>query len=96
MLYLKVMSNEDLPDTDPLKDFSIIPINNTDRLVFVKDQSYPETDVHWCALIGPHAGSNQDGFDIPSHDKDRVVPLTGNAYVLNEQGKTIASHGVVK
>lgn len=90
MLYLKIMSGEDLSDSDPSKNFTIISIPNGHRLLFTADKSYSSYDPHVVALIGPHAGVDTAGFEIPDNEKDVVVPLTGNAYVLSESGKTIS------
>lgn len=94
MLYLKIMSDQNLADSDPQKNYIIVPIANGHRLAFVRDESYPKEDPHVVALIGPHAGCGTAFDNIPEEDKDMVVPLTGNAYVLSESGKTISSRGM--
>lgn len=91
MSYLKVMSAQDLPDSDPRKNFTLVPIGPGERLVFAADLSYPDDDPHVVALIGRWAGVDTEGFDIPKEEQDRVVALTGNAYVVSDQGKTLAS-----
>lgn len=90
MPYLKIMSSEDLHDSDKRKNFTIVTIGPLDRCVFVPDMSYPADDPHVCALIGPHAGVDIEGFDIPESERDRVVALTGMTYVMSDMGKTVA------
>lgn len=81
MLYIKMMSNEDCPDSDAWKNYKIIPIGDADTFSFYKS---------W-----------KDGGDVPQYvlsierQNGQVTcdVLTGNVYVMNEAGKTIASHG---
>jgi len=86
MLYVKIMSNENRPDTDPWHGFTIIPIANNEtlrfRAVIVPDGQVGNMEGERFALdvTGPEG-------EIHSH------LLSGNAYVMNEAGKTIASHG---
>lgn len=83
MLYVKIMSDEDMPDTDPYKNYRIVPVERNEVMQFVPnpikstDGSEPRfmLEVH-----GPEGG-------IETHH------LSGNAYVMTENGKTIASHG---
>jgi hypothetical protein len=86
MLYVKIMSNQDLADTDPWHTYTIISVPD-DRIMKFHRHPVPEGQV-----------GHKDGerFSLEIHHPDgSVVPhfLTGNAYVMNEAGKTIASHG---
>jgi hypothetical protein len=90
MLYVKIMSGEDLPDTDPCKNYTIVPLQNNEVMQFVRNQE----SLVWesgAQEVGPRPCRYQleihapDG-GIETHD------LSGNAYVMNESGKTIATH----
>lgn len=84
MLYLKIMSDQNLPDSDSCKDFTLYQISDKDRLSFERRSSTCEEE----------AGINVVYAVIDSENGERVEHwLTGNAYVLNAQGKTIASRG---
>jgi hypothetical protein len=79
MLYLKAMSSQDLPDTDPMKHYTLYPVPDDSALAFgVSDVSADGVRASWFTNKGL-----------------QTVELEGNAYVLNAQGKTIASHGVL-
>lgn len=84
MLYVKMMtdSRSSLADDHPHKRFTIIPVKDTEELTF---DASPGADEH-----APHVPTlfikREDGSYT-----ERV--LTGNVYVMNEAGKTIASHG---
>jgi hypothetical protein len=81
MLYVKMMSAEDCPDCDAWKDYKLFTVGDTDTFSFYKD---------W-----------QDGESKPRHvlhiaRADGTINsemLSGNVYIMNEAGKTIASHG---
>lgn len=75
MLYVKIMSDQNLPDTDPWKHYTIVPVENSQALEFVAKDDGHALLVH-----------TSDGSEL-------VTRLTGNAYVMNEHGRTIASHG---
>lgn len=82
MLYVKMMSAEDdTPDTDARKDYTLFTVGDSDVLSFYKDWpdggGKPSHVLHIERANGP----------IQSHE------LTGNVYIMNESGKTIASHG---
>jgi hypothetical protein len=76
MLYVKMMSAQDMPDDSPYKNYEIITVGNGDELSF----DFIEKDEP--ALFIRKA----DGTVFSR-------ALVGNAYVMNEAGKTIASHG---
>ena len=75
MLFLKTMSSQDLPDESPCKHFTLYPIPDDSAL------SFGASD-----LV-------QDGVRASwfTNKGLQTVELEGNAYVLNAQGKTIAS-----
>lgn len=76
MLYLKVMSDQNLPDTAAEKNFTLYQIPDSTALSFGKSDISPDrVRASWFTSEGL-----------------RTVELEGNAYVLNAQGKTIASH----
>lgn len=91
MLYVKIMADQDIPDTNPWKHYTIVPVENDQVMEFVDDVIEDP---------GVYAGTEQPE---PKHQHALLVhspdgskethPLTGNAYVMNEHGKTIASHG---
>lgn len=86
MLYVKIMQGEDLPDTNPWHTYVIIQVKDDETMQFVRNE-IPEDQVG--LLQGERyslAIKNKDG-DVRWHF------LRGNAYVMNEAGKTIASHG---
>lgn len=90
MLYVKIMSDELLPDTDPNKHYSIIPIQNDETMQFV--------DIGPIQLESglPPTGLRQPRFSLLVNGPDggnETHHLWGNAYVMSESGKTIASHG---
>jgi hypothetical protein len=82
MLTLKLMSEQDMPDDDPAKDFTLVQITDDEVLQFLRtgeSETYREYTCKVVALI-----KRRDGSEMP-------YPLVGNAYVMNENGKTIAS-----
>lgn len=79
MLYVKIMSSEDLADTDPYKNYSIVPVENDQVMQFVRNQD-PLESKYVLLVNSPDGG-------------DETHVLNGNAYVMNEHGKTIATHG---
>jgi len=76
MLYLKEMSTQDLPDTHPQKNFTLYPVPSDSAVSFGKSDINPK-------------GVRASWF---TNKGLQTVELQGNCYVLNEQGKTIASH----
>lgn len=86
MLYVKIMSQQDLADTDPWHTYQIIPVANDQIMKFQKN-TVPE------GQVGNKSGER---FSLEVYSPDGSVAshfLAGNTYVMNEQGKTIASHG---
>jgi hypothetical protein len=76
MLFLKAMSSQDLPDEDPSKHYTLYPIPDDSALAF------SASDLR-------KSGIRASWF---TNKGLQTVELEGNAYVLNAQGKTIASH----
>jgi hypothetical protein len=82
MLYVKMMSNERFADNHPNKNYTLWSVNDADEISF-----------NWSP------GDNPDSPHLPaifiSKDDGSVIEkvLTGNVYIMNEAGKTIASHG---
>jgi hypothetical protein len=85
MLYLKLMADEDLPDTDPVKGFRIIQIPDAAQIKFNMEAQDPDLgDFH---TKYPRTLT----IDYNSERREKLV-LYGNAYVMNEAGKTIATY----
>lgn len=80
MLFLKAMSGQDLPDDHPSKHYTIYQIPDSSPLAFGRRDLNPD-------------GTQPDGVRASWFTDDGVmsVDLEGNAYVMNAQGKTIAS-----
>lgn len=73
-MYLKIMSDEDLPDSDSRKSFTIIA-NVRDAQFYRNPGAFP------CVAYF-------------LHDEDEgTVCLAGNAYLMSEEGKTVAAFG---
>jgi len=89
MLYVKIMSGEDLPDTNPHKNYSIIPVEKDQVMQFVINPLWQQDP-----LTGESPATEKYHLIINSPDgSDETHPLWGNAYVMTETGKTIATHG---
>lgn len=80
MLFVKMMGEEDLPDTSLSKTFSILQVENIDALHFLKEaednsfnKKYPFT------LSIKRNGETVENYVVK-----------GNTYVMSENGKTIA------
>jgi hypothetical protein len=89
MLYLKVMSGENLRDDNSLKNFRIYTVRPDQELRFELNEKYGEPgETRFFAEIStilpacPHE----------TRQLESVISLTGTAYLLNEAGRTIASH----
>src|ERR1700688_4318193 len=84
MLYLKIMSGQDMPDSDPYKDFTLYTLGDKDVLEF--ERRVLDEDVSELANVYAV---------VELYDGGRIEHLLqGSAYVLNAQGKTIASRGL--
>lgn len=82
MLVLKMMTGTAMPDDDAAHDFVLIQLGDKDRLSFERrpvasNSQVPDTVDVYAVIVG------DDGY----HE----YLLEGNAYVMNAQGKTIAS-----
>lgn len=77
MLYVKMMSDEDMPDESTQKCYQLLPVGDHDELSFYSTDGGESK----CLDI-----TKQDGTVITRN-------LIGNVYVMNESGKTIASQG---
>lgn len=72
-MFLKVMSEQDLADTDSRKPFQLF--GDIKHCVFMRDEE------------GPRAiATFSDGLPVG-------VNIPGNAYLMNNHGKTVASFG---
>ncbi len=84
MLFIKIMSAQDLPDTDPCKNFHLITVGDNDRIQVgycdAKQADLSEDDKKMLFVMRHGA----PGFE--SYER------TGNTYIMNAQGKTIANH----
>jgi len=76
MYSIKIMSGQNLPDSDVGKGFKIITVAEGQTFEF---GNRPDTGEPVVVVYGR------------GDCNDREYPLTGNAYVMNENGKTIAS-----
>lgn len=88
MLYVKIMSDEDLPDTDPYKNYVIVPVANNEVMRFAPNTNLVDGD-----RLRP---LKEPKFVLEVHAPEGGIEtheLTGNAYVMTESGKTISSHG---
>lgn len=84
MLYVKIMSGQDMPDVDHYKHYIIVPVDNNEVMRFCENED-------WDKAMPPFPR-----FCLKVHAPEGGVceyALTGNAYVMSESGKTIASHG---
>ena len=77
-MFVKIMGRENLPDGDPCKTFQLVQAGNTGQARMIRR---PEEDG------GPYVQ-----IDDPSPGVEPYcIPVTGNVYVLNDDGRTIAS-----
>lgn len=79
MLTLKIMSGQNFADDDPQKDYTLIQIQENERLSFRAVTDHPLYSTNVIAEIVTNDGRSSE------------FPLTGNAYVMNANGKTIAT-----
>lgn len=87
MLYLKLMSNQNMPDSCTGHNFTLVPVPEHVEITF-------RTDRHTSSVQVPDSTSVTAVLYDPKENTSREFLLSGNAYVLNEQGKTIASHSM--
>lgn len=86
MLIVKIMSGQDMPDDNPFKSFEIVQVPDGKRMRFTQN-TVPE------GQVGNFEGER---FNLEVQNESgfwEKTALTGNAYVMNANGKTIANHG---
>lgn len=84
MLYVKIMSDQDMADVDPYKHYTIVPVANNEVMRFCENEDWDKATPpfpRFCLEVHAPEGG------IEKH------ALFGNAYVMSESGKTIATHG---
>jgi hypothetical protein len=74
--FVKLMSNENLPDASPFKGYQLISLPDAGKVEFKRNERGLDT----CVIY------------TPEHDPEEYL-MYGNAYILSDSGKTIASHG---
>ena len=77
-LIVKIMSDEDLPDTDLTKSFRLVLAPDGTSINFIRN---PDDEA---VIIVTSPATRERQFMTETY------PQPGNAYVINEQGKTIA------
>jgi hypothetical protein len=83
------MSGEDTHDSYPGKNYTLITVNDRDRIQFGE----------WGSLFGNPAntaddrGGNTEVMIVirEKSSEQETYPLLGNVYIMNDQGKTIAT-----
>jgi hypothetical protein len=76
-MYLKIMSDDNLPDDDLAKNFSMQEIEKGRVVHFRDSPEHPDERAHVYVDI-VYRGVTEESFR-----------LYGNAYLMNDQGKTI-------
>jgi len=90
MLYVKIMSGEKIPDTSPYKGYKVVTVQNDQNIQF-----YTNPDIERLGAL-PEGAPSIAHFLMSvtkSDGSEENYELFGNAYVMTESGKTIASHG---
>lgn len=83
MMYVKMMSGENLSDTDPYKRFELLNIGDKDRLA-IKLQEYVDGSSSHAILVIFYENGETENFC-----------MDGNVYIMNQNGKTIAHYAPV-
>ncbi|MBV8061443.1 MAG: hypothetical protein JO253_07990 [Alphaproteobacteria bacterium] len=88
MLYIKIMSDEESHDTYLGKNYSLIQIGDKDRIQFGEFGSlFPNPSNAW-----DHNGAPEVLIIIRENSTEQeTYALLGNVYIMNENGKTIAT-----
>lgn len=91
MLYIKMMSDEDMADVCPFKNFTIIPVGSKETFQF--GEFGPAFENKYIDDYAERArGGNREVLSIIRENGDvESLRITGNVYVMNEAGKTIAT-----
>lgn len=79
MMYIKLMSDENLADTDATKRFAMITVGDKDKVDF-KYQEYLDKPPEPVLVITEESGDTTPYF------------MEGNVYIMNQNGKTIAHY----
>lgn len=90
MIYIKMMSGEDKPDSNTSKGFELICVDSLAFVTFARVGGDAPVDMDYCGkkiTIGP----GNPAIEIYVGDKVETYYPAGNTYVMNESGKTIAS-----
>lgn len=95
MMILKIMSNQDLADADPSKEFLLVAnvvrvrFYTDEATTFEKSEMNYEKDAPEPLMVSFAHAVIADFSPDGLHDERHL--LTGNCYVLNDRGKTIES-----
>lgn len=79
-MFLKLMSDENIPDSDTRKSYRLLA--RVDAVHFNRSPEAPEPSHNARAYVTFEGGEREE-FD-----------LVGNAYVMNDTGKTIEKFGI--
>lgn len=98
MLFVKLMSDEPMTDTDPFKHYIIVPVQPSEVLRFCDNPEYVPVAIPGSATSPAIPASPPDvcRFMLEVHSAEGGIeshPMTGNAYVMSQTGKTISTHG---
>lgn len=85
MIYVKMMSDENIPDGSNTKAFTLIEVKNSNFVKFGRVTPENATDTKPAGSPIVKIGLNIDGTGPIHYYPD------GNTYLLNESGKTIAT-----
>ena len=89
-LIVKIMSAENIPDDDPRKGYSLYP-DVTGVHFFRQDGSDMAGEG---AMVRLYVREPIKTAMVPGFcENEKVAHVTGNVYVMNENGKTISSFG---
>lgn len=85
MIYLKMMSGENIPDNDNSKAFRMVGVDESCGFNLFRIDSEHET-------VDTPAGSPAISVNLSVDGMDRICYYPkGNTYILNNNGKTIGS-----
>jgi hypothetical protein len=94
MLYIKMMSDEEMSDLCPFKNFTIIPVSQKESFQF--GEFGPAYENKYTEEYADRVrGGNREVLSILRENGDvQSYRITGNVFVMNEAGKTIASRNI--